>query len=267
VIRRPPSAPTPVRAVFLSDIHLGTLECQAERLLSFIESVQSEYLYLVGDIVDLWALRGGLYWPTTHAAVLRAIMAKARSGTRVVFIPGNHDERLRDFCGQQLAGIEVWRECIHTLQDGRRLLVLHGDEFDAVMKCGRAMALLGTHLYDLFLRWGYRLNRIRRLFGLGHWSLVTWLKGRVGNVRRHVERFELAAAGEARRRGLDGIVCGHIHRPALTRHADVLYCNDGDWVEHATALVEDAQGELQLWVWPEPAVGVPARQAEWRHAA
>lgn len=243
-----------MRTVFLSDIHLGTRECQAERLLAFLESVQADCIYLVGDIIDLWALRGGFYWPATHAAIVRKLLSKAREGTRVVYVPGNHDESCRDFAGQVLAGIEVRRECIHTLADGRRLLVLHGDEFDAAVKCGRVMAILGTRLYDLFLRWGYRLNRVRKVFGLGHWSLVTWLKGRVGNVRRHVERFEAAAAGEARRRGLDGIVCGHIHRPAIVEQDGIVYCNDGDWVEHATALVEDSQGHLRLWACPE---GVP----------
>ncbi|MEY4761601.1 MAG: hypothetical protein RLZZ200_1457 [Pseudomonadota bacterium] len=246
-----PASLQSLRAVFLSDIHLGTRECQAERLLDFLESVKTESLYLVGDIIDLWAFRGGFYWPATHAAVLRAILAKARSGTRVVYIPGNHDASCREFCRQLLAGIEVHRECIHETLDGRRLLVLHGDEFDAAVKCGPVMALLGTQLYDLFLRWGYRLNRVRRAFGLGHWSLVTWLKSRVGNVRRHVERFERAAASEAARRALDGIVCGHIHRPAMSDRDGILYCNDGDWVEHATTLVEDAQGTLCLWVWPE----------------
>ena len=263
-----PQGPLPaLRAVFLSDIHLGTRECQADRLLDFIESIQVDRLYLVGDIVDLWAFRGGFYWPAAHAAVLRAILAKARTGTRVVYIPGNHDQSCRDFCSQMLAGIEVRRECIHETRDGRRLLVLHGDEFDAAVKCGRVMALLGTQLYDLLLRWGYRLNRVRRLFGLGHWSLVTWLKGRVGNVRRHVERFERAAAGEAARRGLDGIICGHIHRPAMTEYEGTLYCNDGDWVEHATALVEDARGDLRLWTWPEPAIRTQSRVPALRQAA
>lgn len=264
----PPSGPLqPVRPVFLSDIHLGTRECQAERLLDFLDSVQADCIYLVGDIIDLWAFKGGFYWPPTHAAVLRAILAKARTGTRIVYVPGNHDESCRDFCSQMLAGIEVRRECVHELRDGRRLLVAHGDEFDGAVKCGRVMALLGTQLYDLFLRWGYRLNRIRRVFGLGHWSLVTWLKSRVGNVRRHVERFERAAASEAARRGLDGIVCGHIHRPAITVYDGVLYCNDGDWVEHATTLVEDMHGELRLWMWPEPAIRSQPVVSTWRQAA
>ena len=253
--------------MFLSDIHLGTLECQAERLLSFLQSVQADRIYLVGDIVDLWALRNGLYWPESHAAVMRELLAKVRAGTHVIYIPGNHDELCRDFCGQHLAGVEVLRECVHALQDGRRLLVLHGDEFDGAVKCGRLMAALGTQLYDLFLRWGYRLNRIRSLLGLGHWSLVTWLKGRVGNVRRHVERFEQAAAAEARRRGLEGVVCGHIHRPAIAEYDGTLYCNDGDWVEHATVLVEDPQGALRLWIWPEPARGLVALPPQLRHAA
>lgn len=256
-----------VRSVFLSDIHLGTLECQAERLLDFLESVQTDVLYLVGDIVDLWSLRGGLYWPQSHAAVLRTIFAKARAGTRVVFVPGNHDERLREFCGHHFGHIEVLRDCVHETRDGRRMLVLHGDEFDGHVKCGRWMSALGTHLYDLLLRWGYRLNAARRFFGYGHWSLVTWLKGRVGNVRRHVERFERAAAGEARRRGLDGVVCGHIHRPSVATLEGVLYCNDGDWVEHCTALVEGPQGELQLWAWPERPVRELRRTRELSEAA
>jgi UDP-2,3-diacylglucosamine pyrophosphatase LpxH len=255
------------RSVFLSDIHLGTLECQAERLLDFLESVQMDCLYLVGDIVDLWSLRGGLYWPQTHAAVLRTIFAKARAGTRVVFIPGNHDERFREFCGHQFGNIEVLRDCVHQTGDGRRLLVLHGDEFDSAVKCGRWMSALGTQLYDLFLRWGYRLNRARRLLGFGHWSLVTWLKSRVGNVRRHVERFERAAASEARRRGLDGVVCGHIHRPSVATLEGVLYCNDGDWVEHCTALVESHHGEMQLWNWPERPIRELRRVRELSQAA
>ena len=263
----PPRTNTRLRSVFLSDIHLGTRECQAERLLDFLESVQMDCLYLVGDIVDLWSLRGGLYWPQSHAAVLRMIFAKARSGTRVVFIPGNHDERCREFCGQQLGSVEVLRDCVHETADGRRLLVLHGDEFDAAVKCGPWMSTLGTHLYDLLLRWGYRLNAARRLFGFGHWSLVTWLKSRMGKVQRHVGRFESAAAGEARRRGLDGVVCGHIHRPTVATLEGVLYCNDGDWVEHCTALVESPAGELQLWAWPERPIRELASQPRARAAA
>ena len=256
-----------VRTVFLSDIHLGTRECQAERLLSFLRSLQAETVYLVGDIVDLWSLRNGLYWPATHAAVLRELVTLARRGTRVIYVPGNHDELCRDFCGQVLAGIRVEREYLHELRDGRRLLVLHGDEFDGAVKSSRIGAAIGSWLYDLLLRWGYRLNLIRRLLGLGHWSLVTWLKGRVGNVRRHVERFEQAAAAEARRRGLDGVICGHIHRPTLTSYGGTLYCNDGDWVEHCSALIEDSSGNLRLLDgWEMPATA-PAELEELLRAA
>ena len=248
--------PVKVRSVFLSDVHLGTRECRADRLLDFLHSVDMERLYLVGDIIDLWSLRKGIYWPQQHSNVLRTLLGKAKQGTRIIVVPGNHDEPLREFCGQAFGNIEFHRDCVHVSARGLRLLVLHGDEFDGIVRGGRLVALLGSHLYDLVLRWSYRLNVLRGLLGLRHWSLATWIKGRVGNAVRHVERFEHAAAAAARRAGLDGVICGHIHRPEVAALQGVLYCNDGDWVEHCTALVEDRSGELELWDWSQADAGV-----------
>lgn len=248
-----------VRTLFLSDVHLGTLECQADRLLKLLRSFRPDRIYLVGDIIDFWSLRSSVHWPSSHSAVLKDLIERARSGTRVIFIPGNHDEVCREFCGQSFQGIEIERECIHQMDDGRRLLVLHGDEFDTAVQCGSLQTFIGSRLYDLFLRWGYRLNGFRRVFGLPHWSLVTWLKSRVSNARQHVERFERAAVEEAHRRGVDGVVCGHIHRPVMEHRDGLLYCNVGDWVEHCTALTEGLDGELHLWRGPDSqAAAVPA---------
>jgi UDP-2,3-diacylglucosamine pyrophosphatase LpxH len=244
--------PVKVRSVFLSDLHLGTRECRAERILDFLHSVDMEQLYLVGDVIDLWALRSGIYWPQSHNNVLRTILGKAKQGTRVFYVPGNHDSLLREFCGHSFGNVEFHREIVHVTARGLRMLVLHGDEFDGAVKCSRWSSFLGTHLYDVSLRIGYHLNRVRQAMGFRHWSLVTWLKGRVGNVLRYVAEFERAAAHTVRRRGLDGVICGHIHRPEVQTLDGVLYCNDGDWVEHCTALVEDRSGELELWDWSEP---------------
>ena len=244
--------PIKVRSVFLSDLHLGTRECRADRILDFLHSVDMEQLYLVGDVIDLWSLSKGIYWPQSHSNVLRTILGKAKQGTRVIYVPGNHDDPLREFCGQSFGNIEFHREYVHETARGMKMLVLHGDEFDGAVKGVRWISVLGTHLYDISLRAGYRLNTVRNALGFPHWSLVTWLKGRVGNPVRYVERFERAAAHAARRSGLDGVICGHIHRPEVATLEGVLYCNDGDWVEHCTALVEDRSGELELWNWSQP---------------
>jgi UDP-2,3-diacylglucosamine pyrophosphatase LpxH len=247
--RSAPEPPHKVRSAFLSDLHLGTRECLADRILDFLHTVQMEQLFLVGDVIDLWALRSGIYWPQSHNNVLRTILGKAKQGTRVIYVPGNHDELLRELCGNTFGNLEIHREYVHVTATGRRMLVLHGDEFDAAVKCSRWTSALGTRMYDLSLRAGYHLNTARRALGFSHWSLATWLKNRVGNAVRYVQGFERAAAHAARRRGLDGVICGHVHRPQIATLDGVLYCNDGDWVEHCTALIEDRDGELQLWDW------------------
>lgn len=242
-----PEDPKLLRSVFLSDIHLGTRECQAGELLAFLRSHDMETLYLVGDVIDLWSMRRRIFWPASHQEVLRTIVDKARSGTRVVFVPGNHDDLARSLCGSLLAGIEVHREFIHETARGKRMLVIHGDDFDGAVRFSPALRVAGTALYSVILLAARVVMRIRRLAGLPHWSLASWIKSRVGTACEYVERFERAAAMAAQARGLDGVICGHIHRPNVTWHDGVLYCNDGDWVEHCTALIEDRSGALRLW--------------------
>jgi UDP-2,3-diacylglucosamine pyrophosphatase LpxH len=251
---QPPPDPrfrTHVRSVFLSDIHLGTADCRADLLLDFLESVQTERLYLVGDIIDLWAARRGLHWPADHGRVLWLLYERMRQGVEVICIPGNHDAELREFCGAQLGGLRLQREALHVTAQGLRLLVTHGDEFDAAVRCNRLLAAVGTHLYDVALWLNRRVNAIRNRLGQPYWSLAGYLKSRIGNAVEYVHRYEQAAAQLARHRGFDGIVCGHIHRPAVRTIDGVLYCNDGDWVDSCTALAELRSGELQLWSWSE----------------
>jgi UDP-2,3-diacylglucosamine pyrophosphatase LpxH len=245
-----------VRTVFISDVHLGSRECQAEALLDFLGSVQVQTLYLVGDIVDLWSLRKNFYWPTAHNEVLRKIFEKMRTGTRVIFVPGNHDEDFREFVGMVFGEIEVERDCVHETAAGVRLLVLHGDEFDGVVKCSPLLAAIGGWAYDFTLYLNRWFNRARRLFGLPYWSLATYLKERVRNAVDYIANFEHAAARAASRRGLDGVVCGHIHRPEVATIDGLLYCNDGDWVESCTALVEDRNGRLAIWRWSDMHAGL-----------
>jgi UDP-2,3-diacylglucosamine pyrophosphatase LpxH len=255
----PPSGATPrVRSVFISDVHLGSRGCRAEALLDFLRRVRCEQLYLVGDIVDLWCLRRGFFWPEAHTAVLREILRKAATGTRVVYVPGNHDADLRELVGAEIRGVEVHRDCIHVTADGRRLLVTHGDDFDGVVACQPWLAALGSSVYDYVVALNRVFNEARRLIGLPYWSLAGFLKGCSGKARRYIGNFEHAAAYAARRQGLDGIVCGHIHRHEIATIDGVVYANDGDWVENCTALVEDRNGRLAIWHWPHARVAQPA---------
>lgn len=236
-----------MRAAFISDLHLGARECQAAEIADFLRRVETDELYLVGDVVDLWSMRRGIYWPAAHHEVLKLIIDRARRGTRVVYIPGNHDDLARTLVGSLLAGVEVHEECVHTTRQGLRMLVIHGDAFDGAVRFSPLLKATGCVLYSLILQVGRYVSSFRMLFGLQRWSLVTWLKSRVGNAKAYVRRYEQVAARAAAGRGLDGIICGHIHRPNMERIDGVLYCNDGDWVEHCTALVEDRNGELRLW--------------------
>lgn len=236
-----------VRSAFISDLHLGARDCQAEQIASFLSHVQMEELFLVGDVIDLWSMRGKVYWPASHHEVLRRIMEKVRTGTRVVYIPGNHDELARSLVGSLLAGIEVHEEYEHCTRKGQRMLVIHGDVFDGAVRFSPLLKATGCALYGLIMIVSRQVNLVRGLLGMRRWSLATWLKSRVGNAMAYVRRYELAAAASAKARGFDGIICGHIHRPQVEQIDGVLYCNDGDWVEHCTALVEDRNGELRLW--------------------
>ena len=239
------------RSAFISDIHLGARDCRADLVLDFLRTVQTEQLFLVGDIIDMWSLRRSFYWPQSHSDVLRTILGKTKHGTRVIYVPGNHDEQMRDLHGSVFGNLEIHREYEHTTLRGLRLLITHGDEFDGAVKCSRWLAALGSGLYDVALGLNRAVNAFRRRFGYSYWSLAAYLKSRVGNAVDYVHRFEQAAAHLARRRGFDGIVCGHIHRPEMTEIDGVLYCNDGDWVDSCSALIEDRAGELELWHWAQ----------------
>ena len=239
------------RTVFISDLHLGTPGCQAVALLDFLKAYPSDTLYLVGDIVDGWQLRRKWYWPQAHNDVVQKLLKRARKGCRVVFIPGNHGEFARQFIGHRFGDIEVMKEAVHTTADGRQLWIIHGDYFDAVVQCARWLAIVGDNLYEFTLKLNRYLNGWRARLGLPYWSLSAYLKQKVKSALNYVTDFEVAVANEARRRGHQGVVCGHIHRAEMRDIDGVLYCNDGDWVESRTALVEHFDGTLELVHWAE----------------
>ena len=234
------------RTIWLSDIHLGTRGCRAEALLEFLHTHECEFLYLVGDIIDFWRLKRSPYWPQTHSDVIRRVLSMARKGTMVTFVPGNHDEYVRRFCDLQLGNILVVREAVHRTADGRLLLVLHGDEFDAVTRCHRWVAVLGDVAYELLMVLNRWFNHARRVLGFGYWSLAGYVKWKVKRAVMYVGDFERAVVREASSRGMDGVVCGHIHKAELRPIGPLLYCNTGDWVESCTALAERADGSLTL---------------------
>ncbi|GJM10549.1 MAG: hypothetical protein DHS20C11_28250 [Lysobacteraceae bacterium] len=225
-------------------------DCRADLLLEFLHSFCCERLYLVGDIVDLWAMKRSVSWPQTHTNVVRSILGKAKHGTRVVYIPGNHDAFLREYCGQQFGNVSLRRKVVHKTVDGKRILVIHGDAFDGAVRCNQALERIGDALYSFILRLNGWLHRARKHYGHHYWSLAGFIKTRIGNARRYIERYEEAAASAAANSGMDGIICGHIHHPNDRTIAGVQYINDGDWVESCTALVEHHDGRLQLIRWP-----------------
>ena len=239
------------RTVWISDTHLGTPGCKADYLLDFLKSIECETLYLVGDIVDGWRLRKGWYWPPRHNDIVRCILKQAKHGTRVVYVPGNHDEAFRDYTGLNFGGIEIAPEVVHMTADGRRLLVLHGDEFDGVVLYAKWLAFLGDHAYTLLLKLNHLVNFARRQLGLPYWSLSKHIKKRVKNAVQFVSSFEQAVAHAAHERGADGVVCGHIHCAEVRQLGEVTYYNDGDWVESCTALVEQADGRMEIVDWAE----------------
>ena len=247
------AAPTRLkfRSIWISDVHLGTSGCQAEYLLDFLKHTESEYLYLVGDIIDGWALKRSWYWRQAHNDVIQKLLRKARHGVKIAYIPGNHDEAARQFLGLTFGEIRIENELIHTTADGRRFLVLHGDRFDGVVQCAKWLAIVGDQLYELTLILNRAFNRIRNHLGLGYWSLSQFLKHKVKTAVSFVSRFEEALASEAKAMNLDGVICGHIHQAEMREIDGVLYCNDGDWVESLTALVELESGELQIIHWQE----------------
>ena len=238
------------RAIWISDVHLGTPGCQAKFLLDFLKHNESDTLYLVGDIIDGWRLRKSVYWPQSHNDVVQKILRKARKGTEVVYVPGNHDESIRQFLGLSFGDIKVVPEAIHTTVDGRKLWITHGDLFDGVMQYAKWLAYVGDTLYSLILYFNRYLNMLRVRLGLQYWSLSQFLKHQVKNAVSYIADFEIIMAREARLRGCQGVVCGHIHKAEIRMIDNLLYCNDGDWVESLTALVETQSGELKIIHWP-----------------
>jgi UDP-2,3-diacylglucosamine pyrophosphatase LpxH len=238
-----------LRTVWISDVHLGTAGCQAGLLSDFLHSIECETLYLVGDIVDGWRLRKGWYWPDQHNEVIRRLLKMAHRGTRVIYIPGNHDEMFRDYAGLSFGGIEVQLEAIHTTADGRALLVTHGDAFDGIVLYARWLAFLGDQAYTLLLKANVILNAVRRRFNLPYWSLSSYLKKRVKNAVQYIGQYEEVVAREAVMRGVQGVVCGHIHCAEIRQFGDITYYNDGDWVESCTALTEAKDGTMSIVDW------------------
>ena len=241
--------PRQFRALFLSDVHLGTKGCQADRLLDFLRHHEADVIYLVGDIVDGWQLKSNWYWPQSHNDVVQKILRQARKGVRVVYVPGNHDEFLRDYYGTHFGGIEVVETAIHRAADGRSYLVIHGDHFDLVVKHARWVALLGDHAYDAAIVLNRVFNSVRRHLGFPYWSLSQWLKLKVKNAVSYIGKYEHVLVDEAHRRGVDGVICGHIHHAAVHDDFGVRYINCGDWVESCTAIAEHQDGRFELIRW------------------
>ncbi len=239
------------RTVWISDTHLGTPGCNAALLLDFLKSIECETLYLVGDIVDGWQLRKGWYWPAAHNDVVRCVLKMAKRGARVVYIPGNHDEAFRDFTGLHFGDVELLPEDIHVTADGRRLLVLHGDQFDNIVLYARWLAFLGDSAYTLLLKSNALVNGVRKRFGLPYWSLAAHLKKRVKNAVAFIGKYEEVVAQAAAERQVEGVVCGHIHSAEIRQFGAITYYNDGDWVESCTALVEHADGAMEILDWAE----------------
>ncbi|MGB0955496.1 MAG: UDP-2,3-diacylglucosamine diphosphatase [Panacagrimonas sp.] len=264
------------RTVWISDVHLGTPGCKAEHLVDFLKHTECDTLYLVGDIIDGWKLRGSWFWPQEHTNVIRKLLTKSKRGTKVYYITGNHDEFLRKFVGFRLeiGNIQILNERVHTTADGRRLLVTHGDAFDVITRYHRWIAVSGDMAYELMMRANYWVNRTRRVLGMPYWSLSAFAKNSVKNAVNIVSEYEQSVAHECKRRGLDGVVCGHIHHAEIRDIDGVSYLNCGDWVESCTALAENQDGEIEIIRWVEidhlnqqPEVKVPVVEGLEKEAA
>jgi UDP-2,3-diacylglucosamine pyrophosphatase LpxH len=249
------------KTIWLSDVHLGSRACRVQLLLDFLRQTRCETLYLVGDIVDLQSLRRSFFWPTSHTEVLRALLKKSQDGTRVVYIPGNHDDDMRALIGTRIGNVEVLGRCIHTTAAGRRLLVLHGDEFDALLEHDFLSALVGAVAYRSLLGLNRFVHWLHELSGRPYWSLAHHVKTKIGGAQRYIAAFRNASLQAAEAAGVDGIVCGHIHKAELVERNGRVYCNDGDWVESCTALVERPDGTLELLTWGTLAAAAPLREA------
>ena len=246
-----PEAVERVKTLFLSDIHLGTRGCQAEQLLSLLKHYDAETIFLVGDIIDGWRLKSVWHWPTLHNVVLQKLLRKVRKGTRIVYVPGNHDEFMRDYLGENFGGIEIAGEVIYSLVDGRKALVLHGDKFDTVVRNIKWLAHLGDWAYEFAMFINRYLNIVRRMLGMPYWSFSAASKAMVKQAVSFIGAFENAVVADAERQGAQVVVCGHIHHATIRQVGSVLYTNCGDWVESRTAIAEHLDGHLELIRWDE----------------
>jgi UDP-2,3-diacylglucosamine pyrophosphatase LpxH len=250
------------RTIWISDVHLGTRGCNAEMLIDFLDHVDSEKMYLVGDMIDGWRLKKKFYWPAAHNDVVWRLLKRAKRGAEVIYIPGNHDELVRQFCGLDFGGIAIRRNDVHETADGRRLLVLHGDEFDAITLSHRWLAHVGDVAYELMMALNRWVNAYRRFFNLPYWSLSKHAKAKVKNAVEFISHYEEVVAQAAAHRGVDGVVCGHIHTAEYRDIHGIQYYNDGDWVEGCTALVEHFDGRMEVLHWADEiqsrAVATPA---------
>ena len=237
------------RSAFISDVHLGTVGCRAELLLDFLRRLDVERLYLVGDIIDMQRMQQAVHWPTSHSAVMRTLFRHAANGMQVFYIPGNHDAALRAFAGSDIKAVRIRLNTVHETGDGRRLLVTHGDQFDAELRIGSLKERVGSAAYQWLVDVDAGINRVRARFGYERVRIASAVKMKIASARRYIDEFECLATLHARRRGLDGIVCGHIHKPACIVDDGVGYYNDGDWVEHCSAIVEDDAGGLRTVSW------------------
>jgi UDP-2,3-diacylglucosamine pyrophosphatase LpxH len=240
-----------LRALFLSDIHLGTRGCQARLLVEFLKVYDAETIYLVGDIIDGWRLRSGWYWPQAHNDVVQKLMRRVHKGTKIIYIPGNHDEFMREYVGNNFGGIEVRESAVHEGLDGKRYLVMHGDHFDMVVRHAPWLAYLGDGAYTLALALNTYINAVRRRLGLTYWSLSAWAKMKVKKAVNHIGRFEELLSLEASRQEVHGVICGHIHHAVMHDDFGVRYMNTGDWVESCTALVEHPDGRFEIVRWAD----------------
>lgn len=259
---------TRYRTMFLSDLHLGTKGCQAELLLDFLKGNDADTIFLVGDIVDGWRLRSGWYWPQAHNDVVQKLLRKVRKGARMIFIPGNHDDFARDYVGYSFGGVEILSNAIHTMADGRRFLITHGDEFDIVVRHARWLAFLGDWAYGAALNANTLFNAVRRRLGFPYWSFSAWAKLKVKNAVSFIGSFETSLSEQAARSGTDGVICGHIHHAAIRDIGGITYANIGDFVESCSVLVEHFDGRLEIVRWVsmasdavEPAAPVTAHAA------
>jgi UDP-2,3-diacylglucosamine pyrophosphatase LpxH len=243
-------APTHVRALFLSDTHLGSKGCQADQLLDFLRDYDADTIYLVGDIIDVWLLRATHYWPQEHSDVIQKLLRKARKGARIIYVPGNHDEFVRNYFGS-FGNIEVADSVVHVTADGRQFLVIHGDYFDLVVRQARWLAILGGHAYDITVLASRKLNLLRRWLGFPYWSISQWAKDNVKNAMEYIGQFEKALTQEARLSGADGVICGHIHHATINELDGLTYINCGDWVESCTAVIEHEDGRFEIVRWSE----------------